>query len=307
MATKPDVVGVGYHASFPYAGDPFYLANPAEQDARGFYYQVNRTPAMFIDGPPQLTQYSDAEFEARYVLRKSIPSPAAIELERTYDPDLHTGHLLVRVIAEQALAGDPRLRVAVIENDVPYEAWNGISIHQYVFRKFLPDTTGTPLAFSAPFPDTAEVALPFAIAPDWAAVHCEIVAFVQEQGSRELVQGGRISAMEPGTAVNDPVAGAAGAAGVTYAHITSIEPNPFPTEARIRFQQARPGPLRLTVHDAQGRIVRVILDHTLPAGAHDVRWDGRNAIGREAGSGVYFFRLSAPGPDPPATKALRLR
>jgi hypothetical protein len=305
MATKPDVVGVGYHASFPYAGDPFYLANPEEQNYRGFYYEVNRTPAMFFDGPPQLTQYNNSDFEARYAAEKAIPSPARIEMQRTYDPGLRTGNVLVRVIAEQPIPGDNRLRVAVVENHVPYDAWNGIHLHEHVFRKFLPDTTGTVLNFAAPYPDTAAVSLPFALAPNWGDVNCELVAFVQEQGSRVMIQGAKISAFQPGVGVDDP-AGSSGASGSAGARIAGIGPNPFSLETRVQLRSTG-GPIRLTVHDTAGRLVRTLVDGAEPAGTQEVSWDGRDDQGREVGSGIYFLRLDGPGVDHELVKALRLR
>jgi flagellar hook assembly protein FlgD len=63
------------------------------------------------------------------------------------------------------------------------------------------------------------------------------------------------------------------------------------------------------VHDVQGRTIRELATVTGTAGAHEMRWDGRNALGREVGSGVYFFRLSdsGSGADSPAEKALRVR
>jgi outer membrane protein Omp28/flagellar hook capping protein FlgD len=302
MATKPDVVGIGYHASFPYAGDPFYLANPAEQNYRGFYYEVNRTPAMFIDGPPQLQQYNNSDFEGRYVLRNAIPSPMAIEMDRDYDSDLRTGLVHLRLIAEQAIPGDKRLRVAVVENHVPYNAWNGINVHEHVFRKFLPDTTGTVLNFTAPYPDTATVTLPYTLAPDWGDVNCELVAFVQEQGSREMIQGAKIKAFQPGVGIDDSAESSAPA----RTRITSISPNPFRAETQIRLDSTG-GAMRLTVHDTAGRLVRVLVDGSLPAGAQAMRWDGRDETGRELGSGIYFMRLSPAGASPEAVKVLRLR
>ena len=301
MATKPDVIGVGYHASFPYAGDPFYLANPDEQNNRGFYYEVNRTPAMFIDGPPQLTQYNNSDFEGRYVTRKAIPSPARIEMERTYDYHLRTGTVLVRVIAEQPIPGDKRLRVAVCENHVPFDAWNGIHTHEHVFRKFLPDTTGTALTFAAPYPDTAAVTLPYALAPEWGDVNCELVAFVQEQGSREMIQGAKIRAYQPGVGVDDPAGSTA-----VQTRITGIGPNPFALETRIQLESSG-GPVRLTVHDTAGRLVRVLVDGVLPSGRREMTWDGRDEAGRQIDSGIYFLRLSQPGTESQAIKVLVMR
>jgi flagellar hook assembly protein FlgD len=49
----------------------------------------------------------------------------------------------------------------------------------------------------------------------------------------------------------------------------------------------------LAIHDATGRLVRMLLQDDLAAGDHRVRWDGRNAAGRRVAGGTYFVRLRA--------------
>jgi flagellar hook assembly protein FlgD len=44
-----------------------------------------------------------------------------------------------------------------------------------------------------------------------------------------------------------------------------------------------------------GRKVRTLTDATLPRGHHQVAWDGRDARGQQAASGVYFLRLTVDG------------
>jgi len=82
------------------------------------------------------------------------------------------------------------------------------------------------------------------------------------------------------------------------AYETSIRgnyPNPFNPTTRVAFTLAADGPVRLTVHDVFGRRVATILDGVLPAGPHDVAFDGRDREGRALASGVYLLRLSAGG------------
>ncbi len=74
-------------------------------------------------------------------------------------------------------------------------------------------------------------------------------------------------------------------------------PNPFNPATTIAFALARPGPARLDVYDARGRLVRTLVDGPRPAGPQAVTWDGRDAAGRDAASGVYFYRLRAQGVD----------
>jgi len=68
-------------------------------------------------------------------------------------------------------------------------------------------------------------------------------------------------------------------------------PNPFNPQTRLVFDLTAAGPVRLAVHDLRGRLVRVLVNERLPAGHHEVVWDGRTTAGRVAASGTYVVRL----------------
>jgi hypothetical protein len=68
-------------------------------------------------------------------------------------------------------------------------------------------------------------------------------------------------------------------------------PNPFRTEATVLYELPRPGPHRISVHDAAGRTIAVLAAGEGPAGQHTVAWDGSTRDRRTAPSGVYFIRL----------------
>jgi hypothetical protein len=284
--SKSDVVAIEYHTSFPYAGDPFYLANPAEVNNRVFYNQISGTPSVRFDGP-YIPALNPAAYEALYDQRKALGSRALVELGGTYDPITRNGEVIAQVIAENPLAGNWRLRIAITESDINYQAPNGINVHHHVFRRFAPDTTGTPLTFAAPYPDTAHVTLPFTISSDWAPENVILVAFLQEQGSREVEQ-----AMGIGVADLPVGIGEEPAPGVSIAdRLLSVQPNPFHPRAEIAFELARAGSARITVHNVSGRLVRTLNDETRGAGRHRVVWDGRDDVGHEAPGGIYFIRL----------------
>ena len=67
-------------------------------------------------------------------------------------------------------------------------------------------------------------------------------------------------------------------------------PNPFNPETVITYDLADPGPVRLTVYDALGQRVEVVVDGVQPVGRHMVRWSGEGVA-----SGVYFYVLEAGG------------
>lgn len=76
--------------------------------------------------------------------------------------------------------------------------------------------------------------------------------------------------------------------------LSQSQPNPFVAEVGatvIGFTLESQIHTKLRVFDASGRLVRVLVDEPLGAGAHVARWDGRNDGGTEVGSGIYYYRL----------------
>lgn len=71
-------------------------------------------------------------------------------------------------------------------------------------------------------------------------------------------------------------------------------PNPFNGATTIAFQLPVVGHVDLAIHNALGQRVRRLVSVNLEAGAHRIQWDGRDATGRTAATGVYFARLETP-------------
>jgi hypothetical protein len=72
-------------------------------------------------------------------------------------------------------------------------------------------------------------------------------------------------------------------------------PNPFNARTVIGYEVPETGAARLCVYDVAGQRVRTLVDAQRSAGTHSVAWDGRDAAGREAASGVYLYRLEVEG------------
>ncbi len=72
--------------------------------------------------------------------------------------------------------------------------------------------------------------------------------------------------------------------------LSQNSPNPFNPMTRISFALPADSHVRLTVYNVRGQAVEVLADRTFGAGQHDVTWDARRHP-----SGVYFYRLEAPG------------
>lgn len=84
--------------------------------------------------------------------------------------------------------------------------------------------------------------------------------------------------------------------GPTRLEIHHAAPNPFRGSTELRFALPQAGQVWLEVFDVAGRRVAApVAGVRLPAGAHQVAWDGRDGRGRSAANGVYFLRLRAAG------------
>ncbi len=70
-------------------------------------------------------------------------------------------------------------------------------------------------------------------------------------------------------------------------------PNPFNPLVHARFSLPRPAAVEVGVFDLAGRKVAVLSTGVLPAGDHQVRWDGSRQ-GRAAAAGVYLLRVRTP-------------
>ncbi len=70
-------------------------------------------------------------------------------------------------------------------------------------------------------------------------------------------------------------------------------PNPFSSEAELRFTLAQPAHVTLSIYDVAGRLVRRLVDEERGAGQHAVTWAGRDSDNRPLPTGVYFSRLVA--------------
>ncbi len=79
----------------------------------------------------------------------------------------------------------------------------------------------------------------------------------------------------------------------TLAH---AHPNPFNPTARIAYSIREAGLVTIEVYNVAGRVVRTLLEDRLDAGTTGfVMWDGKDDTGAKCSSGVYFYRMTAPG------------
>lgn len=70
-------------------------------------------------------------------------------------------------------------------------------------------------------------------------------------------------------------------------------PNPFNMNTVIPYSLTGDSHVKITVCNILGQTVSTLVDAFQPAGAHNALWNGQDANGRDAASGIYFTRVQA--------------
>ncbi len=77
--------------------------------------------------------------------------------------------------------------------------------------------------------------------------------------------------------------------------LDAVRPNPASGPAQISFSLPATGAATIELYDVAGRLLRQWSWASLPAGRHEIQWDGTTADGRQAAPGVLLYRLRAGG------------
>jgi len=187
-ADHPDEVAViDYHPWWTSINDPFYQHDPTDNTGRVYYYYIPGVPYLLADGvlePGFLYDYST--IEEAFLLRSAVDAPVSLSISGSFDATLGRVVLLVEAIPQTTLpAGDYRLQIVLTESDIYFPADNGIDWHHHTMRRMIPDFEGSSVALDA---GPAQVPADFLLDPLYIPDHCDLVCFVQENGSHEVLQ-----------------------------------------------------------------------------------------------------------------------
>lgn len=68
-------------------------------------------------------------------------------------------------------------------------------------------------------------------------------------------------------------------------------PNPFNPETVINYQLNKKSDVELSVYNSVGQKIATLVEGQVGIGKHQVHWLGKNDLGEQVASGVYFYRL----------------
>jgi PKD repeat protein len=174
-------------------GDPF--AN-TYSNARNTYYNITGFPTAYFDGvlnyvggSHTTSMYSN--YLPLYNQRIAIPSDFTVEI---YGDNTGTTYNILLVVTKvNGSWGNLKVHLALTESEIVY-AWQGMSELNFVNRLMVPDQNGTTVNFTSA--TTAEVELTFTLESAWNVNHCELVAWVQNDPTKECLQGAKVELTE---------------------------------------------------------------------------------------------------------------
>ena len=70
-------------------------------------------------------------------------------------------------------------------------------------------------------------------------------------------------------------------------------PNPFNPQTQISFDLPTDANVMLSIYNILGENIRVLINGHRTAGIQTIIWDGKNNIGQDVASGIYFYKLQS--------------
>jgi choice-of-anchor B domain-containing protein len=125
------------------------------------------------------------------------------------------------------------------------------------------------------------------------AIRVRFVA--QDQGPEGIVEAAVDDFQHFDAALHPTEVDAARDESAPRAALGAPRPNPSAGAVSVALFLPAAGPARAAVYDVAGRRVAPLFDGPAPAGRLLIRWDGRNARGDDAASGLYWIRAEAAG------------
>jgi len=171
--------------SWPSSTDPWYLANPVDNDTRRGYYGVNATPTLKCDG--SACGASQSAITASINNRLLVSSPIRIEIGMNVQGDQLNA--TAYVTSEQNISGNYAIHFALLDRYVYLASPNGQNNHYGAMKKMAPSAGGQ--AFSATVDETVEYYATFTLDPTWEMSNLDLAVFVQNNSTKEILQGAK--------------------------------------------------------------------------------------------------------------------
>jgi hypothetical protein len=277
-----DLVAIRYHGWWPGPNDPFYTYNPSENGARINYYSQNAVPNLHIDGIIDAGSQANQWWQSIQA-RHSVIAPLEISLGGEYDEIAREGNLNVDMTATEVINYiNLRIRIALTESGIFFQAPNGLQWHNQVLRDIIPYPYGIPIDIE--FGETISIDEPFSCPEPLVTENCDLVVWVQSDATAEVLQATRIELDELSpTDIRDGSS--------ELPRLSRLEqnyPNPFNAHTVISFDLPNTQQVNLDIYDISGRLVQTLINESCGSGTHSIAFDASGLA-----NGIYMYRLRA--------------
>lgn len=199
-----DLIANGHNCAIieNHNGDVFAYAG---SDSRNTYYAVTGYPTAKFDGVGTYVGGSaTASMYSNYVplvnQRNAVLSSFHIDIAGSNIGNNYNINLNVNKVADYT-GTNLVVHLVLTETEIPF-AWQGQTHCNFVNRQMSPTLSGTPISFTSGSLQVLNIS--FAKDPSWVTEHCELIAFIQDNTTKEILQGTKVALpnLAPSMAVN---------------------------------------------------------------------------------------------------------
>ncbi len=287
-----DFVDEGYNVAVieNHNGDPYATDI---SDGRNAYYGISGYPTGIFDGLLAYVGGSNTtsvfpSYFPLYEQRAPIKTPIALSMYGTNDELNYAVTVQINKLANLAYQ-NLVLHFAITESNIQY-SWQGQTEMNFVNRDMIPGLSGTPVNLKDAPLGIMNVPLNFSIGSTWDMFYCELVAFVQNLDTKEVLQTFKVALLDLPT---DPVSGSDPAVPGLKTELLGNFPNPFNPETTLRYSLKEAGQVSLEIYNAKGQKVKTLVNDRKTAGIQNETWNGTDDHNQPVASGIYYFKLNA--------------
>ena len=170
----------------PIGSDPYATV---ASTARNTFYGLTGYPTAWFDGGNAVvggnhTTSMYGTYLTKYNQRITIPSSFSLSMNGFNEGLNYTVVVNAERVANYS-GSNIVLHFILTESDITYN-WQGLGVLDFVNRLMVPDQNGTPVNFNSKSPISTE--LDFTMNSAWVADNCELVAFLQDNTTKEILQ-----------------------------------------------------------------------------------------------------------------------
>lgn len=199
---RDKITAIKYHWYFP-GYDPMHNHNVGENNARIAFYGINGVPTAVIDGvipsgggfgyPGAPSGFTQGLINQYY----AVPSPFEIDIYHSLSPASDSIHVVMRITAAQAVTGNYRAHIAVIEKTITFATppgTNGEKVFHDVMKKMLPNHLGTAIPTVWEAGDYIIIRESWKLANVYDLNELGVVGFIQQNTTKSVQQAGNSEA-----------------------------------------------------------------------------------------------------------------